>query len=80
MLIHDAARPNVSTKLIKNIIHNIKFHNAVVPAVKVKDSIKLRNRMGRFLNVDRKNLFRNIKIIYNNFYIFFLIYNLIIIK
>ena len=42
VLIHDAARPNVSIRLIKKIINTLKFHNAVIPAIEVKDSIKLR--------------------------------------
>ena len=56
VLIHDAARPNVSTKLIKNIIHNIKFHNAVVPSIKVSDSIKLKYQTGSIYNINSKNL------------------------
>ena len=56
VLIHDAARPNISSKLIKKIIHKLKFHNAVIPAIKAKDSIKLRNQMGSTSNVNRKNL------------------------
>ena len=35
----------------------MKFNNAVIPAIKVKDSIKLRNQMGYFLNINRNNLF-----------------------
>ena len=56
VLIHDVARPNVSSKLIKNVIHNLKFHNAVIPAIKVSDSIKLKNQTGLTYNIDRKNL------------------------
>ena len=56
VLIHDTARPNVSSKLIKNVIHNLKFHNAVIPAIKVSDSIKLKNQTGSTYNIDRKNL------------------------
>jgi len=56
VLIHDAARPNVSSKLIKNVIHNLKFYNAVIPSIKVSDSIKLRNQIGSTYNIDRKNL------------------------
>ena len=56
VLIHDTARPNVSSKLIKNVIHNLKFHNAVIPAIKVSDSIKLKNQAGSTYNIDRKNL------------------------
>ena len=56
VLIHDAARPNTSIKLIKKIIQTLKFHNAVIPAIKVKDSIKLRNKRGSILNINRKEL------------------------
>ena len=56
VLIHDAARPNISSKLIYKIIHTLKSHNAVIPAIKVKDSVKLRNQMGSTFNIDRKNL------------------------
>ena len=56
VLIHDAARPNVSSKLIKNIIHKLKFHNAVIPSIKVSDSIKLKIKKGSTYNIDRKNL------------------------
>ena len=56
VLIHDAARPNTSIKLIKKIIYALKFYIAVVPAIKVKDSIKLKNKMGTIYNVDRNNL------------------------
>lgn len=41
VLIHDAARPFVSEKLIKSIIKELKNNDAVLPAVKVKDTIKL---------------------------------------
>ena len=56
VLIHDVARPNVSIKLINNVIHNLKFYNAVIPAIKVSDSIKLKNQTGSTYNIDRKNL------------------------
>ena len=56
VLIHDAARPNTSIKLIKKIIYALKFYKAVVPAIKVKDSVKLENKMGTIYNVDRNNL------------------------
>ena len=57
VLIHDAARPNVSVKLIKEIIRKLKIYKAVVPALKVKDSIKLAYKTKHLLNIDRKNLF-----------------------
>ena len=40
VLIHDAARPNFSIKLLKNISKNLKMNKAVVPIVRSKDSIK----------------------------------------
>ena len=57
VLIHDSARPNTSIKLIKKTIRALKFHNAVIPAIKVKDSVKLKSQMGSILNINRKNLF-----------------------
>ena len=57
VLIHDAARPNVSVKLIKEIIRKLKIYKAVVPAIKVKDSIKLAYKTKHLLNIDRENLF-----------------------
>ena len=56
VLIHDAARPNTSIKLIKKTIHALKYHNVVIPAIKVKDTIKLRGQMQSTYNVNRKNL------------------------
>ena len=38
--IHDAARPNFSIKLLKNISKNLKKNKAVVPIINSKDSIK----------------------------------------
>ena len=35
VLIHDAARPNPSEKLIRNIINELKRNNAVIPVLKV---------------------------------------------
>ncbi|MBD1166706.1 2-C-methyl-D-erythritol 2,4-cyclodiphosphate synthase [Pelagibacterales bacterium SAG-MED07] len=40
VFIHDAARPNFSNKLLKNIIKNLKNNEAVIPIVASKDSIK----------------------------------------
>ena len=62
MLIHDVARPNTSNKLIENIIYNLKFHDAVIPANKVSDSIKLKNQKGLVYNVERKNTFQKLRL------------------
>ena len=56
ILIHDTARPNISSRLIKKIIHTLKFHNTAIPAIKVKDSIKLKDQKGSIFNVNRNNL------------------------
>ena len=40
VFIHDAARPNFSINLLKNITKNLKTNKVVVPIIKSKDSIK----------------------------------------
>ena len=40
VLIHDAARPNFSSKLLGSIIKNMKNARAVVPKIKIRDAIK----------------------------------------
>ena len=40
VLIHDAARPNFSLKLLSSIIMNMKNARAVVPKIKIQDAIK----------------------------------------
>jgi len=40
VLIHDAARPNFSTKLLKSILKSMKNAKAVVPKIKIQDAIK----------------------------------------
>ena len=40
VLIHDVARPNVSKSLIKKIILKLKKTDAVIPIIKIKDSVK----------------------------------------
>ena len=40
VLIHDVARPNFSTKLLKVILRNMRNHRAVVPKLEVQDAIK----------------------------------------
>jgi len=52
--IHDAARPNFSIKLLKNISKNLKKNKAVVPVVTSKDSIKYKIR-NQIFNLDRNN-------------------------
>ena len=52
--IHDAARPNFSLRLLKNISKNLKKNKAVVPIVNSKDSIKYKVKNEVF-NLNRKN-------------------------
>ena len=40
VLIHDAARPNFSLQLLKNLVKSLKKNKAVIPTVNTKDSIK----------------------------------------
>ena len=40
VLIHDAARPNFSIKLLGSIIKNMKNTRAVVPKIKIQDAVK----------------------------------------
>ncbi len=54
VFIHDAARPNFSIKLLKNILKNLKRNKAVVPIIKSKDSIKYRVK-NQIFNLNRKN-------------------------
>ena len=52
--IHDAARPNFSIKLLKDISKNLKKNKAVVPIVNSRDSIKYKVKNEVF-NLNRKN-------------------------
>ena len=54
VLIHDAARPNFSKKLLKNLINSLDKNKAVVPALKSKDSIKY-NFQNKLYNLKRDN-------------------------
>ena len=54
VLIHDAARPNFTVKLLKNLVNSIKKYNASVPVIGSKDSIKYKIK-GQLFNLNRKN-------------------------
>jgi 2-C-methyl-D-erythritol 4-phosphate cytidylyltransferase/2-C-methyl-D-erythritol 2,4-cyclodiphosphate synthase len=56
VIIHDAARPNPSNKLIKNIIINLKNNDAVIPLIKVTDATKRIHGKEVFKNIERKEL------------------------
>ena len=54
VLIHDAARPNFSLKMLNNILSNLKKNKAVVPYINATDSIKY-NFKNTTYNLLRKN-------------------------
>ena len=56
VLIHDAARPNFSSKLIKRIISNSNKFHAVIPILKIQDALK-EKRNNYFYNKKRDNFF-----------------------
>ena len=55
VFIHDAARPNFSIKLLKNIAKNLKNNKAVVPIINSKDTIKYKTQ-NQIFNLNRNNL------------------------
>ncbi len=56
VLIHDAARPDFSIKLLKNLIKNLKKYNAVIPVIFSKDTIKYKIK-NKLYNLNRNNAF-----------------------
>ena len=56
ILIHDAARPNPSKRLISEIINKLKKNDAVIPAIKIDDATKRVEKNIIFKNIQRKSL------------------------
>ena len=56
ILIHDAARPNTSKKVIKQIIRKLKKNDAVIPIIKINDATKRANENTIFKNIQRNSL------------------------
>ncbi len=56
VLIHDAARPNFSERLLKKILKNLKTNRVVVPILRSKDSIKYKHKK-QILNLKKNNSF-----------------------
>ena len=56
VFIHDAARPNFSIKLLRNIAYNLKKNKAVVPVISPNDSIKYKTN-AQIFNLKRENSF-----------------------
>ncbi len=56
VLIHDAARPNFTVKLLKSLINSLKKHKASIPVISSKDSVKYKIK-NQLFNLNRKNLY-----------------------
>ncbi len=56
VLIHDAARPSPSKKIISEVIKNLNRHHAVVPIIKINDATKRVEKNNIFKNIRRKSL------------------------
>ena len=56
VLIHDAARPNPSKKLINEIINKLNHAHVVVPVIKATDAAKRYKKKIIFKNIQRESL------------------------
>ena len=56
VLIHDAARPNFTKKLLRKLILNLKKNKAVIPIIKSRDSIKYKHK-NKIFNMEREKTF-----------------------
>ena len=57
VLIHDAARPNFSEKLIKTILVNSKKNKTIIPIIKLQDALKEKKTVSQILNLNRDKFF-----------------------
>jgi 2-C-methyl-D-erythritol 4-phosphate cytidylyltransferase/2-C-methyl-D-erythritol 2,4-cyclodiphosphate synthase len=57
VLIHDAARPFVSKKIIDDVLKKLKNNDAVIPVIPVRDTLKKATKSTIRETVDRDNLF-----------------------
>jgi len=57
VLIHDAARPNFSKKLIKNIFMSSRKNRTVIPILKLQDALKKKHKKNNTLSMKRDNFF-----------------------
>ncbi len=56
VLIHDAARPNPPKKIIKSVISNLKYKDAIIPVIQAADATKRINKNIIFKNIERGTL------------------------
>ena len=56
VMIHDAARPNFSLKLLDRLNKELKLNDCVVPAIQTNDSIK-HKYLNKVINLKRENIY-----------------------
>jgi 2-C-methyl-D-erythritol 4-phosphate cytidylyltransferase/2-C-methyl-D-erythritol 2,4-cyclodiphosphate synthase len=56
VLIHDAARPNFSLKLLDRLIKELKSNDCVIPAIQSNDSIKQKS-LNKVTNLKREDIY-----------------------
>jgi len=56
VMIHDAARPNFSLRLLDKLNKELKFNDCVIPALNAIDTIK-QKLSGKVINLKRKNIY-----------------------
>ena len=54
VLIHDAARPNFTIKLLKSLVNSLKKHSVSIPVISSTDSIKYKIK-NQLFNLDRNS-------------------------
>ena len=57
VLIHDAARPNFSLKLLDRLYKELKSNDCVIPAIQTTDSIKHKSLLNEVTNLKRENIY-----------------------
>ena len=56
VMIHDAARPNFSLKLLDKLNNGLNFHDCVIPAIQSTDTIKQKSS-NKIKNLKRENIY-----------------------
>ena len=56
VMIHDAARPNFSMKLLDRLNNKLKINDCVIPAIQTTDSIKFKS-LNKVINLKRENIY-----------------------
>ena len=56
VIIHDAARPNFSLKLLKKLMTELKLNDCVIPAIKTTDTVKQKTA-NIVTNLNRENIY-----------------------